>query len=278
MSPVTETPPRFVNKRPQRRYLKIAIGVFVALLVLVGLAFAALLYRAPVVVLPSPTPLPPLPSVDFSGQPALIVEYGNATATNASPSSSSTVGQELDDLAPMTTRLNQPSPLASPTPQSSASSQSPVAVPSLVTPQLTNATPQKPQKLQKPQNLTRPSEPQRKSPNKVALPTLPPADFSVLDPGSRPNIQPSMQSQAPLDAFDTGEGKYVLVGGSFATRPQAEAALLALKSKGLSAKIIQENKRYRLQSLQPFQGPDAAMQAADQLAQHGLDVVIRKLK
>ncbi len=270
MKSATEISPRFANKRPQRRYLKIGIGVFIALLALTSLAFVSLLYRAPMVVLPSPTPLPPLPSVSFSGQPALIVEYGGAITETPRPNSSALESSRFSLTASPPLAQTTSSPI-SPTPRLplvSASSQAPLMRPpiSVSSPQLKQTTPHPP-----PKRLPPPVEPKRRSPNKVALPSLPPADFSISDPGLQvlPQTNPAVGNE---------EGAYVLIGGQFLTRVQAEVALKALQSKGLSAKIVQENKRFRLQSLKQFQGPDAAMQAADQLAQHGLDVVIRKIR
>lgn len=262
-----ELPPRFVNKRPQRRYLKIGIGIVVTLLTLAGLAFAALVYRAPLVELPSPTPLPPLPSVDFSGEPALIVEYGS----NAARPQSSAIGLDLETRAllkslsqaspsPFATRQDLPRLSASARPTVASPSLAPTAAPlRVITPEQASQAP------------ARPNAPKRRSPNKVTLPTLPPADFSVTAPALKPIPEPNYQPAS------NPEGTYVLIGGGFSTHAQAEITRLALQSKGLKSKVIQENKQFRLQSLQQFQGPDAALQAADQLAQHGLDVTIRKL-
>jgi len=273
---VSENSSRFANKRPQRRLLKVGLAVFFGLIALSGLAFWGLLHRAPIVVLPSPTPLPPLPSVSFSGQPALIVEYGSAAEATSQPSASADNTETSQTIILSNATQTTPTPTASQQsspPQQAKPTLSPVEEalrPGQAKPPApvvaATALPVKPVRPTQPT----PAKPAKKSTSKVEFPALPPADFSVANPGLKPPTNPQ-----PAQA---GDGNYVLIGGKFATRAKAETAQKSLLSKGLAAKIIQENNQFRLQSLEAFQGPDAAIQAADQLAKHGLDVVIRKAR
>lgn len=177
--------------------------------------------------------------VDLSHQGTLLVEYGQQPEASAEPSASPDLAQ-----APLQAEPQQ-------------------VLQTAETPETTNSP-----------AAVAPAPPDPPKPVKNSV-VQPPALPPLGNNGIQPPKGGSASAKAPAKAPAPSSG-YVIYAGPFDSRSAAQSKADLLAEVGQPVKISEQEGKFRLQIGNKFSQQDEAVKVADQVLQHGVEVVIKK--